>query len=278
MPLSVAGGAGARGLLLGLAMALAGACVGALDRRAAGRGPHAGAAAGGRARRRRSSSRSPATACFPTGDSGVRGDGCAHTRRRRHGQRRGARRPARRRRGRRTGWRGSRGRAAAWSSTACERTAPGVYRTTEPLPIDGEWKTMIRLHTGRALSALPIYLPGRPGDPGGGDPRGRDLRARRSAPSRSCSSASARAPRAGCGPRPTAPCWRSRWASSRCSPGACTASRRHPGRRRGASLGSANVSQHFVPHDLRALGVSRVEPLAGLAERLVVVPRGPVLA
>jgi hypothetical protein len=46
-----------------------------------------------------------------------------------------------------------------------ERTAPGVYRTTEPLPIDGEWKTMIRLHKGRALSALAIYLPADPAIP-----------------------------------------------------------------------------------------------------------------
>jgi hypothetical protein len=45
------------------------------------------------------------------------------------------------------------------------RVEPGVYRTTEPLPIDGEWKTMIRLHKGRALSALPIYLPADPAIP-----------------------------------------------------------------------------------------------------------------
>jgi len=51
-----------------------------------------------------------------------------------------------------------------------ERTAPGVYRTNEPVPIDGEWKTMIRLHTGRALSALPIYLPADPAIPVEGIP------------------------------------------------------------------------------------------------------------
>lgn len=40
-----------------------------------------------------------------------------------------------------------------------ERTAPGRYRTAGPIPISGNWKTMIRLHKGRSLTALPIYLP-----------------------------------------------------------------------------------------------------------------------
>jgi hypothetical protein len=40
-----------------------------------------------------------------------------------------------------------------------ERTAPGVYRTTEPVPVHGNWKAMIRLHDGSSLTALPIYLP-----------------------------------------------------------------------------------------------------------------------
>ncbi|HXQ88440.1 MAG TPA: hypothetical protein VN733_02265, partial [Solirubrobacterales bacterium] len=40
-----------------------------------------------------------------------------------------------------------------------ERTAPGVYRTTEPVPVHGNWKAMIRLHDDGSLTALPIYLP-----------------------------------------------------------------------------------------------------------------------
>jgi hypothetical protein len=40
-----------------------------------------------------------------------------------------------------------------------ERTAPGVYRSTEPIPVHGDWKAMIRLHDGNSLTALPIYLP-----------------------------------------------------------------------------------------------------------------------
>jgi hypothetical protein len=38
-------------------------------------------------------------------------------------------------------------------------TGPGLYRSTEPIPVDGNWKAMIRLHEGSSLTALPIYLP-----------------------------------------------------------------------------------------------------------------------
>jgi hypothetical protein len=47
---------------------------------------------------------------------------------------------------------------------------PGVYRSNEPLPISGEWKTMLRLHKGRVLSALPVYLPADPAIPVEGIP------------------------------------------------------------------------------------------------------------
>jgi hypothetical protein len=40
-----------------------------------------------------------------------------------------------------------------------ERVAPGVYRSTEPIPVGGNWKTMIRLHSGSSLAAVPIFLP-----------------------------------------------------------------------------------------------------------------------
>ena len=40
-----------------------------------------------------------------------------------------------------------------------QRTGPGVYRSTEPIPVYGNWKAMIRLHDGNSLTALPIYLP-----------------------------------------------------------------------------------------------------------------------
>jgi hypothetical protein len=36
---------------------------------------------------------------------------------------------------------------------------PGVYRSTQPIPVHGSFKTLLRLHTGNALSGLPIYAP-----------------------------------------------------------------------------------------------------------------------
>ena len=46
-----------------------------------------------------------------------------------------------------------------------ERTGPGAYRTTRPIPVDGNWKAMIRLHRGDSLSAVPIFLPRDPAIP-----------------------------------------------------------------------------------------------------------------
>jgi hypothetical protein len=42
---------------------------------------------------------------------------------------------------------------------ALERTGEGAYRTTEPVPLHGSWKTLLRVHDGRVLTAFPIYLP-----------------------------------------------------------------------------------------------------------------------
>jgi hypothetical protein len=36
---------------------------------------------------------------------------------------------------------------------------PGVYRTTTPVPVDGDWKTLLRLQTGDAVEVVPIYMP-----------------------------------------------------------------------------------------------------------------------
>lgn len=40
-----------------------------------------------------------------------------------------------------------------------ERVGPGTYRTTEPIPVHGEWKALIRLHRGDSLYGLPVFLP-----------------------------------------------------------------------------------------------------------------------
>ncbi|OBG14037.1 hypothetical protein A5765_11725 [Mycolicibacterium celeriflavum] len=44
-----------------------------------------------------------------------------------------------------------------------EQVGPGHYRSTEPMPVSGTWKTLLRVHDGRTLAAVPIYLAGDPG-------------------------------------------------------------------------------------------------------------------
>ena len=51
-----------------------------------------------------------------------------------------------------------------------EEVAPGTFRTTEPVPVHGEWKAVLRLHRDRSLQALPIFLPEDPAIPAEGVP------------------------------------------------------------------------------------------------------------
>jgi hypothetical protein len=46
-----------------------------------------------------------------------------------------------------------------------ERTGPGTYESTKPVPVYGDWKTMLRLHEGNALLGIPVYLPEDPAIP-----------------------------------------------------------------------------------------------------------------
>jgi hypothetical protein len=41
----------------------------------------------------------------------------------------------------------------------------GIYRTSDPIPVYGGWKTLIRLHHGKSIVAVPIYLPDDPAIP-----------------------------------------------------------------------------------------------------------------
>jgi hypothetical protein len=45
----------------------------------------------------------------------------------------------------------------------------GSYRS-DPIPVHGEWKSLIRLHTGDSIVAVPIYLPEDPAIPAEGVP------------------------------------------------------------------------------------------------------------
>lgn len=42
------------------------------------------------------------------------------------------------------------------------RERDGVYRTSAPMPLHGDWKTLIRVHDGRTLAGVPVYLPADP--------------------------------------------------------------------------------------------------------------------
>jgi hypothetical protein len=43
--------------------------------------------------------------------------------------------------------------------------SPGVYRTTQPIPVHDDWKAMIRLHSGRSPLAVPACVPENPAIP-----------------------------------------------------------------------------------------------------------------
>jgi hypothetical protein len=45
------------------------------------------------------------------------------------------------------------------------RVADGVYQTTQPIPVYGKWKAMLRMENGRGVRAVPIYLPADPAIP-----------------------------------------------------------------------------------------------------------------
>ena len=51
------------------------------------------------------------------------------------------------------------GRAAGSWSTGSRRCAPGVYRTAEPMPVHGEWKTLLRLHRATRWAACRSTCP-----------------------------------------------------------------------------------------------------------------------
>jgi hypothetical protein len=36
---------------------------------------------------------------------------------------------------------------------------PGTYRADQPVPLSGTWKSIVRLHSGHNIEALPLYLP-----------------------------------------------------------------------------------------------------------------------
>ena len=59
-----------------------------------------------------------------------------------------------------TAWQGAEWRHGVHSfADPLDRVEPGVYRTTRPIPVHGQWKALIRVHDGRRMLAAPIFLP-----------------------------------------------------------------------------------------------------------------------
>jgi hypothetical protein len=44
-----------------------------------------------------------------------------------------------------------------------QRLGPGHYRSTQPMPVYGKWKTLLRVHDGKIFTAAPIFLAADPG-------------------------------------------------------------------------------------------------------------------
>jgi hypothetical protein len=55
-----------------------------------------------------------------------------------------------------TAWQGGEGRSVV---ADLEEVSQGVYRTTEPIPLYGNWKSTLRLHKGTAVQGLAVYMP-----------------------------------------------------------------------------------------------------------------------
>jgi hypothetical protein len=64
-----------------------------------------------------------------------------------------------------TAWQGARTGNGGLVIKDLHETSPGVYQTDGTVPVFGEWKALVRLHKGRSLMALPIYLPADPAIP-----------------------------------------------------------------------------------------------------------------
>jgi hypothetical protein len=51
-----------------------------------------------------------------------------------------------------------------------KKLGEGAYETTEPIPVNGDWKALLRIHKGDAILGAPIYLPDDPAIPAKGVP------------------------------------------------------------------------------------------------------------
>lgn len=48
-------------------------------------------------------------------------------------------------------------------SDRLEKVGPGHYRSTQPIPVWGSWKTLLRVQDGKTMAAVPVFLAADPG-------------------------------------------------------------------------------------------------------------------
>jgi hypothetical protein len=58
-----------------------------------------------------------------------------------------------------TAWQGADWRREHVVIDDLDEVAPGVWRTSRPIPVYGEWKAIVRLQKGRTLASLPVFMP-----------------------------------------------------------------------------------------------------------------------
>jgi hypothetical protein len=56
-------------------------------------------------------------------------------------------------------WQGRKNGEGGLVMAPFHRTGPDTWATSDPVPMFGTWKTLIRLHNGRNLEVVPLYLP-----------------------------------------------------------------------------------------------------------------------
>ena len=86
-----------------------------------------------------------------------------------------------------TGWQGKEGHSPV---APMEEVSAGTWRSSEPLPVYGNWKSTLRLHKGFAIQGLAVYFPEDKAIPVKAAPAPRRASRASSSATRSCSSAS----------------------------------------------------------------------------------------
>ena len=103
-----------------------------------------------------------------------------------------------------TAWQGGTDDTKGVVTHQLKRTGENTWESTQPVPVGGNWKTLLRVQDGRMLAGVPIFMPeDAPLERQGGPGRGRSSPATSCPRSRSCSASATSTHRPGCGASPT---------------------------------------------------------------------------